>query len=123
MKLGRDTRFEFGRVDLGLLEDTITIGGTPTLTTVGIDGNSYSFLFSEPLAEDFALYLRAGIFSWDREVSGPLATPRRSGSNGMFGIGGSLRISDDFSLRAEYQRYEVGHSNVDMPLLAIVYHF
>lgn len=122
-KLGRNTRFEAGRSDLGFMTDTITVGGIPTATTAAIDGNVYSLLFSSPVAEDMAVYLRAGVFEWDRETTGPASAGNHSGQNGFFGIGGSLRISDDFSLRAEYQRYEVGHSDVDVPMLALVYHF
>lgn len=122
-KLGRNTRIEFGRTDLGFMSDTITIGATPTPTTVGIDGHAYSLIFSEPIAEDFAVFLRAGVFEWDRESSGPPTAGNHSGTNGLFGLGGSLRVSENLSLRAEYQRYEVGHSDIDVPVLAVVYRF
>jgi hypothetical protein len=122
-KMGRHMRFEAGRADLGFMTDTVTDGGVPTPTTVAIDGNTYSLLFSSPVADDIAIYMRAGVFEWDRESTGPAGAGNHSGQNGFFGIGGSLRVSHDFSLRAEYQRYEVGHSDVDVPMLALVYHF
>jgi hypothetical protein len=105
------------------MADTITVGGVPTATTASIDGHTYSVLFSEHLAEDMTLYLRAGVFDWDRETSGPPGAGNHSGQNGFFGVGGSLRVSQHLELRAEYQRFEVGQANVDGPVLSIVYRF
>lgn len=121
-KLSKNVRLEFGRSDLGLMTDTITVG-VPTATTVAIDGHTYDLLFSERVGENTALFLRAGVFEWDRESSGPPTAGNRSGSNGHFGVGMSVRISDKFSLRGEYQRFEVGRADVDAPVLALAYHF
>ena len=87
--LGRHARLEFGRADLGVLEDTVTLGGVPTRTTVAAEGNTYSLLFSERIADDLSLYLRAGTFEWEREVQG-VAGARERGGNGLFGLGASL---------------------------------
>lgn len=122
-RVGRHASFEFGRADLGLMTDTLTVGGVPTPTTVAADGHTFSVLFTEPIAEDFSVFLRAGVFDWDRESTGPASAGNHSGDNGVFGLGASLRVSDHLVLRAEYQRYEVGHSNVDVPMLAVVYRF
>jgi opacity protein-like surface antigen len=122
-RLGRHASFEFGRADLGLMTDTITVGGVPTPTTVATDGHTLSLLFTEPVADDLALFLRVGVFDWDRESAGPASAGNHSGDNGTFGLGASLRVSDHLVLRAEYQRYEVGHSNVDVPMLAVLYRF
>lgn len=120
--LGRHARFEIGRADLGVLEDTVTLGGVPTRTTVAAEGNTYSLLFSERVADDLSLYLRAGTFEWERKVQG-VAGARQRGGNGLFGLGLSLRVTDDFTLRAEYQRFEMGDANLDVPTLAVAYHF
>lgn len=122
-RAGHHASFEFGRADLGFMTDTITVGGVPTPTTVAIDGHTFSILFTESVAEDFSVFLRAGVFDWDRESTGPASAGNQSGDNGLFGLGASLRVSDHLVLRAEYQRYEVGHSNVDVPLFAVVYRF
>lgn len=120
---GHRVGFEFGRTDLGFMTDTIDVGGTPTPTTVAIDGHAFSFLFTERVADDLSLFLRAGVFDWDRESTGPTSAGNHSGDNGLFGLGAILRVSDHLELRAEYQRYEVGHSNVDVPMLAVAYRF
>lgn len=122
IELGRHARLEFGRVDLGVMSDTITVG-VPTPTSVAIDGHTWSFLFGDEVFDDFEVFLRAGVFEWDRESSGPPTAGNHSGQNGFFGVGGALQVSHHLALRAEYQRFEVGHSNVDGPMLAITYTF
>jgi len=123
-RAGRHARIEFGRADLGQMSDEMTDLGVTSTTTVRTDGRTISLLLSERVLDDFSVYLRLGVFDWARESNeGGAFLHYDSGQNGYFGIGGNLRLSHDFSLRAEYQRFEVGHSDVDVPMLALVYHF
>jgi opacity protein-like surface antigen len=125
VRLGHHASLEIGRADLGLMSDEMTELGLTSTTTVRTDGRTISLLFAEPIAGDLSVFLRAGVFDWAREGNegGGAFLSNASGQNGHFGLGASLRVSDHLVLRAEYQRFEVGDSDYDVPTLALIYRF
>ena len=125
LELGRHASLEFGRIDFGVLEDTITIGGLPTPTQFTADGRVISLMFRDEITDDLSLFLRAGVVDWDTKTdlnSGATVT-YASGQNGVFGFGATFRASDHLTLRAEYTQYEVGDVDLMVPSFGISYGF
>lgn len=124
-ELGRNAALEFGRIDFGVLEDTITIGGIPTPTLYAADGRSISLLFRDEITDDLSLFLRAGVVNWDTKVdlNGGATIIRDRGQNGVFGFGATFRATDHLTFRAEYTQYEVGDADLMVPSLAVTWGF
>ena len=122
---GRNTALEFGRIDFGVLEDTVTIGGLPTPTEFTADGRVITLLFRDEITDDLSLFLRAGVIDWKSttDLNGGATVTRASSQNGVFGFGATYRATDHITFRAEYTQYEVGDADLMVPSLAVVWGF
>jgi hypothetical protein len=123
--LGRSMALEFGRIEFGVLADTVTIGGIPTPAQYTADGRSISLLFREELANDFSLYLRAGVFNWDAttDLNNGATVTFVDGQNGVFGFGATYEVGDHLTFRAEYTQYELRDVDVLVPSFSVSYGF
>ncbi len=72
---------------------------------------------------DLEIFGKAGIFAWD--TSGDdLAFFDDTGVDPLFGLGASYRFSEEFSVRAEFERfYEVDDVDIDMYSIGVTYDF
>ena len=109
---------ESGYVDLGELE---YVGGVqpqakaPYLVAVG----------KLPITEKVALYAKAGINHWSLDDAHPTLTGTSddSGTDATYGLGVQYRVNDQFALRGDYSRLEVGEMDIDLAQLQAVVHF
>ena len=124
-EVGRHSALEFGRIDFGVLEDTVTIGGVPTPTEVTADGRTISMLFRDEISDDISLFLRAGVVDYDAttDLNGGATVSHDSGQNGVFGFGATFSASDHLTFRAEYTQYELGEADIMVSSLAVTYGF
>jgi opacity protein-like surface antigen len=124
-EVGRHSALEFGRIDFGVLEDTIMIGAVPTPTEVTADGRTISMLFRDEITDDISLFLRAGVVDWDAttDLNGGASVTHDSGQNGVFGFGATFSASDHLTFRAEYTQYELGSADLMVSSLSVTYGF
>ena len=124
-EVGRRSALEFGRIDFGVLEDTVMIGLVPTPTEFNADGRTISMLFRDEITRDISLFLRAGVVDWDASTSlnGGATVTHDSGQNGVFGFGATFSASDHLTFRAEYTQYELGEADIMVSSLAVTYGF
>lgn len=86
--------FEVGWTDLGDMNQN------------GVDLETEGFvaagLAALPLTEDFSLYAKAGVFSWDQDIN----TVSHDGVDPMYGLGARLRFMDQFHVRVEWEQFD-----------------
>lgn len=144
--------FEIGYIDLGKAtvdasaSSSGTINGKP-ITFVGTlnakveaDGFYYGPKLSYPVTEQFDIFAKAGLFSWDADAeaiaSGNLtyngivyagsvtATASDDGTDFYGGLGLSYDLTDMVTLEAEWTRYtDVADSDVDFIGAGLVFKF
>ena len=102
---------EMAFVDLGeanysgtFLGDTVTGGRLET------SGFNFSFVGTAPLNPSFALFGKAGFFSWEaeaRDLTGGLPfSGRETGTDLSYGFGAAFHVTKNLSLRAEWEQFE-----------------
>jgi hypothetical protein len=62
----------------------------------------------------FDLFAKAGVASWDTEVSNQ---PGDDGTDPAYGVGAAFRITERFWVRAEWERFEFDNADADMASL------
>ena len=124
-EVGNHSALEFGRIDFGVLEDTVMIGAVPTPTEFTADGRTISMLFRDEITNDISLFLRAGVVDWDAttDQNGGAVVTHDSGQNGVFGFGATFSASDHLTFRVEYTQYELGSVDLMASSLAVTYGF
>jgi OOP family OmpA-OmpF porin len=122
---------ELAYVDLDeITADTDIFGGNPGRidTSMEIDGFNLGVTLGYPFADAFSVYAKAGVFIWDAEVDSraQLALGDASssadddGSDFSYGIGASYRFTDNFAVRLDWDRYQMGGEvDTDIDLFAI----
>jgi hypothetical protein len=113
IELGRHLKLEVDKVNFGTLSE-----GVPHYRR--LDGLSYSVLFESGVASRTHAFLRFGRFDWDSVENGPFSVITRDGNDGLWGVGLTYELTRGISLRAEWERYEMGQIRADMPSLGII---
>jgi len=86
-----------------------------------------------PLANNFALYAKAGFYRGESEatgsnVGGPINV-KESNTDLTYGVGAQYNFNPRFGIRAEWQRYanmggeEIGESDIDVLSIGVVVRF
>lgn len=111
--------------------DTHTDGG------VEVDGIILNVIGSFPVSEQFSIYAKLGVFSWDFEIknswtitsSDPTTPTSKSsetfsddGTDVFYGLGLAYHW-DDISFRAEYELFESDGDEIDVFSIGAVYNF
>ena len=118
---------ELAWVDLGKASYSGTFLGAPvTGGTVKTSGLNISVVGTLPLSSGFALFAKAGLFSWEAKANDTTGGFPFSGTdNGgdvSFGIGASYNFTKNFGVRAEWERFKaVG--DIDLLSVGVVYKF
>jgi OmpA-OmpF porin, OOP family len=110
-KLGK-LDIQLGNGDTFVVHDTkYTANGTPAVSG---DGSSigHSGLISLPVNKTFSPYLRLGVHLWDYELVTPTYTRDFSGKNLTYGLGSQFNLGESLALRAEFEGYNFGNSDV-----------
>ncbi|MGH8660557.1 MAG: outer membrane beta-barrel protein [Burkholderiales bacterium] len=121
--------FEFGYADLGEVTQS-TAGTTATFEATGIE---MVLVATIPIDQQFSLFAKWGLFSWelDRTIVGAGAgTTESSGKEITYGFGVKYNFTRNIALRLEWQRYmdvgdvsTTGISHVDVGLFGIAFKF
>lgn len=108
------------------------IGGSGSDTEVSFSGLSFSAIGYIPLPsatnENIDLYARLGYFDFDVDLTSPDLTGGTQASIGhdtglVAGLGGTVKISEDFSIKTEYAFYDVDDSDLWTVTLGMEYRF
>ncbi len=97
---------EAGYTDLG----KATGSGVASTASATVRGFELTGVGSVPLSTRFSLFVKAGVFRWDHEynasVSGASTSLTKTGTDLTYGFGMRLNLTNNFALRAQYQRYK-----------------
>jgi len=113
---------------------------TGTLTgEAETDGFYLGPIVSLPITEKFKAYAKIGVYFWDTDIeasaSGTITydgtiyagnakvQQSESGEDLYFGIGASYDIINNFTVRADWTRYEVMNDDVDVFAVGVVFKF
>ena len=77
------------------------------------------------LGERFEVNARAGVFAWESKYTsyagGARVRLERDGSDVLYGIGARYRLTQSWSLGADWSRYEVADERIDLLGLSVVF--
>lgn len=114
---------EFGYMDLGK--------ATSGTAAVEIEGIDIVLTGTYPIDDKFGVFAKLGVYFLDADLRDPLGVSQDTDSSGLtFGFGGSLKIDENFSLRAEWQLFDglgeravTGVSDLEFLSIGVVYTF
>ena len=125
-QINRTFSVELGYANLG--EGTASGGGV----NASIESNAWELVGVGmfPIASQFSLYGKLGLFRADSDLSGNLGSGSDSSSGLTFGVGGQYDFSRNMGVRAEWQRYADvggdntgGESDIDVMSIGVVFKF
>ena len=92
---------------------------------LGIDGVGLAAIGSIPLSDQFSIFGKVGIHSWDADISGPIAGRFSDDSDEdvFYGIGLEYEFNQHWNIRGELERYEVDDFDLDVASVGITYLF
>lgn len=108
-----DLAVEASYVDFGSASSSTTSIEATSLNAFGLVGLSFG---------PFGIFAKAGMSDWDVDTKIGSATTSTSGTDPVYGIGARLAF-ESFSLRAEYEVYDLDVIDVDMISVSGVYTF
>lgn len=85
------------------------------------EGFTAAAIVSIPLAQKSAFYVKGGGFWWDADRSGPVSSNKDA--DPFYGAGFRFALSDHFSLRAEFERFEVVNTDIDSASIGLQANF
>ena len=118
---------ELAYVDLGKASYSGNFFGVPvTGGSVKTSGFNFSAVGTLPLGSNFALFGKAGFFTWESKASdttgGVPFSGTENGTDLSLGIGASYNFTKNFAVRAEWERFKaVG--DIDLLSIGAVYKF
>ena len=120
--------FELGYVDLGTAEYAGDYFGTPVLNgRLDVDGVSIGVVGLLPLHPNFSLLGKIGLFGWyaeARDITGGFGFyGDRDGSDLAYGVGLEFNVTPNFSLRAEWELFEVLDTDATLLSAGMVWKF
>ena len=135
--VNKNVAIELAYADLGTASlsgntgDTFVLDGIPFIFTgsgtINIDGSliGLSGVFTYHFNDAFNLYGRAGLASWEADISatetgGPTETASEDGTDFFLGFGAGWNFAQTWALKAEYELYSFDSEDVDFLSLNIV---
>ena len=103
---------EGGYIDLGKPDDAINIAGVGSVN-VEVDANGFELfgVGSFPVSTNVDLFGKAGVIFWDADLSANVAgtgiDDSDDGTDFALGVGGRWNASDQFSLRGEWEWFNI----------------
>ncbi len=97
--------------------------GKPSTSAGSIDVSGYNAFGLAGLSfGPFGIFAKAGMLSWDSDATFGASSTSESGSDPAYGLGARLAIGS-FSVRAEYEVYDLDGADLDMVSVSGVYTF
>lgn len=130
--LTRNFAFEFSWLELGETDLPVydRFGNEIAETQFGIDGTQFAFVAFIPLDNDFSLFGRFGVLSWDQEsnnitTSNLIQTNNNGEEDSDFVYGGGLvwHVVDQIDFRLQYQGIDVSGDDIENVSAGITYSF
>lgn len=87
------------------------------------DGYSAGLVLALPVAKNFSVYAKGGIFFWDAQSRFAGLTASDDGDDPFYGAGVQFRLNDALDLRVEYERYEIVDIDIDSATAALQFSF
>ena len=115
-------------VDLGDVSYSGSFAGAPvTGGRIQNSGINLSAVGVVPLGERFVIFGKAGMFLWYSEASDVTGGFRfyseEDGADLSVGLGASVAIGQRVSLRAEWERFDMSNTDVDLVTLGFAFRF
>jgi len=119
---------EAALVDLGDVSYSGTFAGAPvTGGRIQNSGINLSAVGVVPLGERFVVFGKAGMFLWyseARDVTGGfLFYSEEDGADLSVGLGASVALGQRVSLRAEWERFDMSNTDVDLVTVGFAFRF
>jgi OOP family OmpA-OmpF porin len=108
--LNQNFALELGYADLG----KVTATGPGGTATASVDGLQFAALGILPLNPKFSLFGKVGLYLWDVKVAGSGGSISDDGNDIMLGLGLMWNLTQQFALRAEWERFDVDGDDIDM---------
>lgn len=86
------------------------------------EGFTAAAILSIPIAQKSAFYVKGGGFWWDADRRGSVNVSSKA-SDPFYGAGFRFGLSDHFSLRVEYERYQVIDTDIDTASIGLQANF
>jgi hypothetical protein len=87
------------------------------------DGYGAGLILALPVAENFSVYGKGGIFFWDAQSRFAGLSASDDGDDPFYGAGVQFRLNDALDLRVEYERYEIVDIDIDSATAALQFSF
>ena len=112
-------------VDFGDFNDNIfdPFFGISLPVSLDLDGFSVSGVGSYPIGESASVFGKVGVWSWDVDAKALGISSDDSGTDVMFGVGGSYSFTDALSVRAEWERFKADSDDADLISISGVFSF
>ena len=133
-QFNRNFALEVAAVDLGDMTYSGNFTATPPTPTGPVIGGrvengglNISAVGVLPLGERLALFGKAGIFLWSSEATdftgGVPTLSEADGSDLSLGLGASVALTPRASLRAEWERFEMSSTDVELVSVGLAFSF
>lgn len=115
-------------VDLGELDvDASALGFFGVNSSLEADGFNLSVIGILPVNDSFDLFAKVGAFNWDIEAKassgGFSASEDEDGTDISWGLGAAYNFSDNFSVTAEFQRFDIDEDEIDLISGGVIFRF
>jgi len=109
---------EAGYVDLGETDADTVISGISISAEAEVTGFFLAGIAAWPINDSFSIYGKLGAIYWDVDTKasggGISVSEDESGTDFLFGIGAQYNFTNNFGVRAEWERFnDVGNSDTD----------
>ena len=113
--------------------DIATTGPTGALSDdVSIHAFSLDVVGTVPINDMFSVFGRVGVFYWSADQEATFTVPVGAtgtfgedddGTDFKFGVGAAYKFNDAYSMRVEYQRFELSDAETNLYQASLVYNF
>ncbi|MGQ0544467.1 MAG: outer membrane beta-barrel protein [Betaproteobacteria bacterium] len=127
-QFGPNFALEAAFVDLGDVSYSGSFAGAPvTGGRIQNSGLNLSALGVVPLGQRFVVFGKVGMFLWYSEATdvtgGAFFYSEEDGADLSLGLGASLAIGPRASLRAEWERFDMSNTDVDLVTVGFAFRF
>lgn len=102
---------EAGYLDLGSFDEQVLVNGAIVPVSADADGFTFAAMGRAPVGEKLALHATVGSFFWDGANMIAGVDDNVSDANIFFGVGLSVSLTKNMSIRGDAVRYELEEAN------------
>ena len=83
-------------------------------SNIKIDGFGLAAVGILPLSNEFDLFGKVGVFGWNADLTVGSVSTSDDGTDMLFGFGAAYHVSNQFSLRTEWEFIDIDGGDLDM---------